>query len=154
MSYTIENVEWMNVVSQDVKKLIQAFFSIADKPDPEAGQLWIDQVFSETGKLVVGEIVIEGAESIRNARKNAWNAIKARKHVVQRVYAGGSAGQDIMLHGIASSTIAANDETVDIPFAARFLLDQKTLQGFSPRALLYQVWADQSRLTEALKKSS
>ncbi|CAK1356185.1 unnamed protein product [Cercospora beticola] len=139
MSYTIESTEWMNDISQDVKNLIQAFFSIADKPDPEAGQLWVDQVFSES--------------AIRNARKNAWNAIKARKHVVHRVYAGGSAGEDIMLYGIASSTIAVNDETIDLPFAARFLLDHKTLQSSSPRALLYQVWADQSRLSKALEKS-
>lgn len=88
-------------------------------------------------------------KTIRNARNKAWNAIKARNHIVHRVYAGGSAGQDIMLHGIASSTIAANDETVDIPFAARFLLDQKTLQGSSPRALLYQVWAVRERLTQS-----
>ncbi|KAK5156784.1 hypothetical protein LTS14_004997 [Recurvomyces mirabilis] len=134
MSYITEGAEWMNPVPSAVKNLITNFFRIGDKPDPDAGNLWADEVFAADGRLVVGENEIVGEQG-------AWAAIESRRHVVQRVYAGGSDAEDLMLHGVLTQTIRGNGREVQIPFAARMVLQPGSRQTSSPKIQLYQAWA-------------
>lgn len=66
MHYSIDNTAWMSPIRPEFKKLMAEFFAIADKPDPEAGNLWAERVFTPEGRLVAGgqEIVGESGQAV------------------------------------------------------------------------------------------
>ncbi|KAK5676974.1 hypothetical protein LTS10_010738 [Elasticomyces elasticus] len=151
MHYSIDNTAWMSPIRPELKKLMAEFFAIADKPDPEAGNLWAERVFTPEGRIIAGGQEIAGESAIRNSRKAVWGAIKARKHVVERAYGGGPSGEDIMVHGRMTATVASSGTDVSVPFAARFLVDAESLEKSEPKLLSYQGWADSSPLAAALR---
>jgi len=62
MVYTTQNTSWMTETSPQIKALLTEFYRIGDLPDPEAGNLWADHVFTQDGCLIVGENKTSGEE--------------------------------------------------------------------------------------------
>lgn len=52
----------MNDIRPEFKELMADFFAIADKPDPEAGNLWAERVFAPEGRIIAGGNEIAGEE--------------------------------------------------------------------------------------------
>jgi hypothetical protein len=169
MAYITQNTTWMTEISPQIKELLIEFYRIGDLPDPEAGNLWAERVFTQDGCLVVGENRTSGEEgswtytpgiyvaefclAIRTSREKAWDLISARKHVISEVFAGGIRGRTVMLNGTMYATVRANGIEVGIPFAGKFIIDEDgPTIPIGPRVSVYEAWADQSPLREAMAK--
>jgi hypothetical protein len=167
MTYITQNTSWMTDIPSQIKELLIEFYRIGDLPDPEAGNLWADRIFTSDGCLVVGEnrtsgeeglwtytpiiYVAESCLAIRKSREKAWNFISARKHVISEVFAGGTGGRTVMLNGTMYATVRANGIEVAIPFAGKFIIDEdSTTIPIELRVSVYEAWADQSPLREAM----
>ncbi|OQU95759.1 SnoaL-like domain-containing protein [Cladophialophora immunda] len=125
------------------KDLLGRFFHLVDQKDDTVGVVLAEEVFTPDARFVSANGAFEGKEQIAKSRARAWDVVTFRKHTVDKVYAGGADGADLVLTGrLETRTKDGGSATTVTDFAGRVVLDQRN--GAGPRIKEYQAWIGQS----------
>ena len=157
MDYPTASTTWPSPEpANNVKSLINLFFTLADSRDDNAGDRSAKEIFTPDGEFILVQGSFKGSSGtliaippsfnfqklttveIATSRRDAWVSIQKRHHVVLKVYANDSDGMvDLFLVGNLDMTKADGDQ-VSSQFIARMLI-QQTDSG--PRLRQYRVIA-------------
>ena len=161
MAYVIENTVWPDwEITQEKRALLSLFFELADLKSSEAGPRMAAEVFTSDAVLAGGRGKISGTEgnnlhenqnggsmpvliyetaAIAQSRKNAWDHIDKRRHILSRVYTLDKKATDLILVGELKATTKSGKDFRQ-EFCARAVVAEDASAG-NPRLSLYQVWA-------------
>ncbi|EXJ71832.1 uncharacterized protein A1O5_04333 [Cladophialophora psammophila CBS 110553] len=139
--YNTESTEWPSIEDLDiVKSLIDKFFNLLDNDSSAVGDILADEIFSSDARSGFGGHFFVGSEQIRESRDSAWAAVKARRHLINKVYVSDSKADDLLFIGHVTMNLR-NGKEVAGEFTGRVKIANP---GQSPRLSLYQLWAVQS----------
>ncbi|BCS23671.1 uncharacterized protein APUU_40115A [Aspergillus puulaauensis] len=123
MGYPTGSTIWpISQCSDDIKKLVDRLFTLADTKTVDAGDLLAQEVFSAEGQFLSPQGTFTGSNEIRESRKNAWTTVKTRYHVVSKVYINDTQGTDLIIIG-SLSTEALDTTRARVDFVARMVVE-------------------------------
>lgn len=139
MGYPTGSTIWpISQCSDDIKKLVDRLFTLADTRTVDAGDLLAQEVFSAEGQFLspkgtftgstgtpacpIRPITANSVAEIRESRKDAWTTVKTRHHVVSKVYINDTQGIDLIIIG-SLSTEALDGTRASIDFVARMIVE-------------------------------
>lgn len=134
-------------VPSKVASFYEGFYAISDKSDPSTHTQYADS-FTKDATLVMGIKTVQGYDNILELRKGLWaGPVISRLHTLERIYAFGDDGMDVMLYGNVKYGLK-NGKSVYVDWAGRAKLVE---DGGDIKMKFYQVYLDSSVVANAMK---
>ncbi|EHK17935.1 uncharacterized protein TRIVIDRAFT_226061 [Trichoderma virens Gv29-8] len=138
MEYPTISTSWpLPEPSQEVKNLLNLFFTLADSKEENVGSRLAKEVFTSDGEFLLPQGSFKGFLEIQESRKDAWAILQRRRHTVLKVYANNSHGLDLIMIGKLDVTTVQGKQSSN-QFVARALIEER---DSALRLKLYRVIA-------------